>query len=187
VTTEKEAAILDATLNLIAERGFHDTPMSLIAKEADVSAGIIYHYFENKDALIRALYRRVKIRFVRALSAGVSEDMPLREQFRQMMINALRFFLREPKSALFIQQFTTSPYYDPDLEAEFHQYYAALLARLERAQRDQVIKDLPDQVFYTFSIEVASALAQKHAAGIITLSDDLIEQVADMCWEALRR
>lgn len=185
--TEKEAAILEATLNLIAERGFHDTPMSLIAKEAGVSAGIIYHYFANKDALIRALYRTVKIKFAHALTAGINEEMPLREQFRQMMIAVLRFSLREPKSALFMQQFATSPYYDAELEAQFHQEYTTLYQSIARARSEQVIKDLPDQVFYTFSIEIASALAQKHAAGLITMTDELIEQVADMCWDAIRR
>lgn len=187
MTTEKEVAILEATLNLIAERGFHDTPMSLIAKEAGVSAGIIYHYFENKDALIHALYRSVKLAFARAVSEGVTDEMPLRAQFRQMMINVLRYCLREPKAALFMQQFTTSPFYDAELEAEYHQYYAALFQSIDRAKHEQVIKDLPDEVFYAFSLEIASSLAQKHAAGVLTLTDDLIEQVADMCWDAIRR
>jgi len=37
--SDKRTAILDATLALISERGFHNTPMSLIAKTAGVSTG----------------------------------------------------------------------------------------------------------------------------------------------------
>ena len=55
--SDKRAAILQTTLDLISDRGFHNTPMSLIAKEAGVSAGTIYHYFAGKDELIFELYR----------------------------------------------------------------------------------------------------------------------------------
>ena len=46
---DKRTAILQATLRLISENGFHGTAMSKVAKEAGVSAGIIYHYFDSKD------------------------------------------------------------------------------------------------------------------------------------------
>ncbi len=67
---EKREAILQAALELIAERGFHDTPMSLIARRSGASAGTIYHHFADKDDLIHALYRHVKTIFNRALVAG---------------------------------------------------------------------------------------------------------------------
>jgi TetR/AcrR family transcriptional regulator, repressor of fatR-cypB operon len=37
---DKREAILQAMLELVAERGFHDAPMSLVAKRANTSAGI---------------------------------------------------------------------------------------------------------------------------------------------------
>ena len=57
---DKRTAILQATFDLVAERGFHQTPMSLVAKRSGVSAGIIYHYFDNKEDLIRQLYWHIK-------------------------------------------------------------------------------------------------------------------------------
>ncbi|MCK5033837.1 MAG: helix-turn-helix transcriptional regulator, partial [Calditrichia bacterium] len=53
--SEKREAILKATLNLLVERGFHDTPTSLIAKEAGVATGTLFHHFKNKEELINAL------------------------------------------------------------------------------------------------------------------------------------
>ena len=52
---DKRRAILDATLRLVSKNGFHGTAMSKLAREAGVSAGIIYHYFEGKDHLIDEL------------------------------------------------------------------------------------------------------------------------------------
>ena len=39
---------MEAARSLIAERGFHQTAMADIAKEAKVSVGAIYRAFENK-------------------------------------------------------------------------------------------------------------------------------------------
>lgn len=44
--------ILDAALKLFAERGFHNTSISQITKEAGVSKGLLYNYFQKKEELI---------------------------------------------------------------------------------------------------------------------------------------
>ena len=71
---DKRTAILEATLRLISQYGFHGTAMSKVAKEAGVSAGIIYHYFASKDALIDELYRTLKRRSSQAMLAGFDAD-----------------------------------------------------------------------------------------------------------------
>ena len=47
-SNEKRIALLNATLSLVINKGFHDAPMSKIAKLAEVSPATIYIYFENK-------------------------------------------------------------------------------------------------------------------------------------------
>ena len=56
----KRKAILKSTLELIKDNGFHGTPISLIAKNAGVASGTIYHYFPSKDAIIMASARSDK-------------------------------------------------------------------------------------------------------------------------------
>ena len=55
----KRDAILDAMLDVVVERGFHEAPMSIIAERSNTSAGLIYHHFASKEAIIRALYERI--------------------------------------------------------------------------------------------------------------------------------
>ena len=55
---DKYANLLQATLTLVNNRGFHDTPMSKIAKLAGISPATIYLYFENKEALFAAIVLR---------------------------------------------------------------------------------------------------------------------------------
>lgn len=51
----RKSSIMITALRLFAEKGFHGTTISNIAKEAGVSKGLLYNYFENKDDLIRAI------------------------------------------------------------------------------------------------------------------------------------
>ena len=55
---EKHQKILSAALELFANRGFHGTAVPDVAKLAGVGAGTIYRYFENKEALVNAVYHR---------------------------------------------------------------------------------------------------------------------------------
>jgi len=50
--------ILDAAEDLVAEKGFDDTPISEIVRRAGSSVGAFYTRFEDKDALLHALYDR---------------------------------------------------------------------------------------------------------------------------------
>ena len=50
--------ILSAAAKLFGENGFHGSSMAELAKRAGMSVGHIYHYFENKDAIIEALVDR---------------------------------------------------------------------------------------------------------------------------------
>ena len=50
--------ILNAALDLLADRGYEKTTMRAIAEKADVSLGNAYHYFKSKEHLIQAFYHR---------------------------------------------------------------------------------------------------------------------------------
>src|ERR1035437_2229461 len=101
---DKREVILQATLELLATNGFQHTPMSLIVKHSGASAGIIYHYFTSKDELIRALYRRVKAEFSRAILSSDMQRLPLGERFLQLWIAAFHFYTTHPNETAFLEQ-----------------------------------------------------------------------------------
>jgi TetR/AcrR family transcriptional repressor of uid operon len=57
---DRRSQILDAALVCFAKRGFHQTSMHDISAEAGISVGLIYRYFENKEAVISAMADRHK-------------------------------------------------------------------------------------------------------------------------------
>lgn len=50
--------LLKAAVRVFASNGYHAASMSLIAKTAKVSKGLIYHYFDTKEDLLIALVEK---------------------------------------------------------------------------------------------------------------------------------
>ncbi|CAL92860.1 TetR/AcrR family transcriptional regulator [Azoarcus olearius] len=51
----RRAQILDAAVACFRAHGFHGASIAQISKAAGMSAGHIYHYFDNKEAIIAAI------------------------------------------------------------------------------------------------------------------------------------
>ncbi len=55
IRQDKRRLIMDAALELFANEGFHATSISKITKKAGISKGLMYSYFESKDALLMSI------------------------------------------------------------------------------------------------------------------------------------
>lgn len=52
---DRSTQILNAAIICMREKGFHNASIKNVAKCANISTGLIYRYYKNKDALIEAL------------------------------------------------------------------------------------------------------------------------------------
>ena len=55
VSAERTEQIVEAAIAVFSRLGFHKARMDDIAREAGVSKGTLYWYFESKDAITKAL------------------------------------------------------------------------------------------------------------------------------------
>lgn len=55
---DRRNQVLDAATDCFCSQGFHGASIASISKSAGMSAGHIYHYFENKEAIIAAIVDR---------------------------------------------------------------------------------------------------------------------------------
>jgi AcrR family transcriptional regulator len=72
--------ILDAAQATFIENGFHAATMATIARRAGMSAGLIYRYFENKDAIVLAIIGR-ELQRRRASIAAKADKKDIAEGF----------------------------------------------------------------------------------------------------------
>ena len=58
IREESRERILDAALTLFARHGYVSTTVRMLAAEAGISQGLLYNYFDDKHALLRAIFER---------------------------------------------------------------------------------------------------------------------------------
>lgn len=182
----KKQAILDATLRLIYKNGFHGTSMSMVSKEAGVSAGIIYHYFKNKDELIQELYRNIHRQFAKITIEQIDNSKPLVLQLRNVCEATFRYSFKNPLNINFLQQFMMSPYYAMEIELEVREELNIVEELLERGIKEMVLKDFPLEVIAIFIADAAGFLARKQCISLVNVDDDMLQKIIDTTWEAIK-
>ncbi len=86
--------IVATARTLFASQGFHQTPMSELANEAEVSVGQIYRFFTGKSELIRAIIREdasIRIAEMTAVKAKLEAgEISIEQALIQVCLQALQ-------------------------------------------------------------------------------------------------
>lgn len=188
---DKREEIVRAALELIAEHGFHGAPMAMIAAKANVGAGTIYRYFENKDVLITELYGDIEKQIMTALQEGDSLEKPFRERFLHLGTGLLHHFISNPLNFRYIEQFHNSPY-GVDFRRDKILGSAASGCNVfrdlfEEGITQQILKDLPLVILFALFFGPVLAVARDHILGFVQLDEILINQTIEACWDGVRR
>lgn len=74
---DRRTQILDAAMRVFAQKGFSRATNRDVAREAGITTGLIYYYFENKEALLQAvLEARSPIQIVTQVTPEMLEQPP---------------------------------------------------------------------------------------------------------------
>ncbi|WP_375387109.1 TetR/AcrR family transcriptional regulator [uncultured Amnibacterium sp.] len=90
------AGLLAAATRVFGERGLGASTAS-IAKEAGVSTGTLFVYFESKSVLVNALYVELKTEMARVATDGLPIDAGPREQLRHMWDRWIEWSTTQPE------------------------------------------------------------------------------------------
>ena len=96
-TQDKRAAILQAATKIFSERGFWNTPTSLISKKAGVADGTLFLYFKTKDTLINALYLEIKMELAEVLMAQFSDKKNNKEKIHHIWNQYIHWSIKNPE------------------------------------------------------------------------------------------
>lgn len=92
--------ILTAALRCFVEHGFHAAGMAGIAEAAGMSPGLIYRYFESKDAIVLGIVQR-QLEEKRALIRGLHT----REQFAEDLLRMFESWCLRETSTMSVALF----------------------------------------------------------------------------------
>ena len=185
--TDRREAILEAALELFAERGFHGTAVPLVAERARVGAGTIYRYFASKEQLVNVLYKRWKTAIAHAIVTDFPTEAPAREQFHVLWRRAVAFAVEHPMAFKFLELHHHSPYLDEQSRAAEAGITATALALLMRTEEQQVTKAVDAGLL--MAIVWGSLVGTIKAAweGRLKLTEETLAAAEQCVWEAIRR
>lgn len=182
---DKKTVILEATLELLGEHGFHGTPISLIAERADVGAGTIYRYFENKEKLINELFTEIKRRVIRAMLKDYREEGTYKERFKHLWKNLVNYCIEHSLEFHFVEQYRYAPFMKNATREETFIILAPIMQFFIEAKRAREMKDLPLYTIISLLYGPIVSLAKLHLDSNQTLTPERIEQAAEACWDAV--
>jgi len=93
---ERRRQILDAAVRTFAQKGYHACRVSDIAEEAGVAYGLVYHYFESKEAVLESIFRDTWGMMLEAIKAVEDTERSPREQLRKTAAIVLRTWRHDP-------------------------------------------------------------------------------------------
>jgi len=139
-TEEKRRQILDAAVRVFARTGYHDSRVGDIAKDAGVAYGLVYHYFESKDAVLEAVFREAWGRLLEALNNIERSPHTAPEQLRLVTKIVLRTWRDDPDLVrLLVREITRSPHLQREID-EIAEAFAALERIVSRGQDEGTIR-----------------------------------------------
>lgn len=183
---KKRTALLKATLQLVNNNGFHDAPMSKIAKLAEVSPATIYIYFENKQDLINKLYLEVKKSFSNYAFKNYSEDTSVEKGFEHIWYNIADFKLNQIDEAQFLSQCDNTPLIDDAIRQEGIKHLQPLLNLWERGQQESIIKPISPYVLYAFTIYPLAFLMINQQHHFCKLDAKNLKDAYQAAWDSIK-
>jgi AcrR family transcriptional regulator len=177
--------ILDAALELFAERGYHGTSVPSVMERAGVGGGSLYRLFESKEALVNAVYRDAKSRLERALRDGLRDDSPPRELFAEMWARLAAFARAEPLRFRFLELQDHAPYLDGESrQLELAVLAPILLACMDFQRRGVFRGDVDAPTIMAFVWGAFVGLVKAERLGYVKIAPAAFDAARDACWRA---
>ncbi len=135
IRVESRKKILDAAFVLFAQQGFNNTSIAQIAREAGISKGLIYNYFEKKEDLMKAIvlegFEQGHEFFQEMMKAPAGK-----ERLRLMIEMTFDFLVEKPQFNRLMGQISLQLDQFPELEQFVKAKYVSLLPLMTQFLRE---------------------------------------------------
>ncbi|OUM84694.1 MAG: transcriptional regulator [Bacillus thermozeamaize] len=144
----RQEQVIEATSRCIVEKGLADMSMKDIAREANVSTGIIYHYFKNKeDLLLQVIKRAFQKSHEQVMETVETLSSPV-EKLERHLENILAVPKENPDFFVVLLNYLGEAKHHPELQAIVAKFFRNLRFYVEQYLQEGVEQGLfaPEQV-----------------------------------------
>jgi AcrR family transcriptional regulator len=186
IETAKRSALIEASIQVIANCGFHGASVSLIAGHAGVAAGTVYVHFESKEHLVLETYKELERRCLAAVLKDYPSQGTIRQRFFHLGNSLIRHLIRFPEEFLFGDQFLSSPFrksvsphYLPEMELR------GILQVFREGAEKELFKAMPPAMLLALACGPLIQVVRADTAGYLYLDDERVSKTVEACWEAV--
>jgi AcrR family transcriptional regulator len=97
---DARARVLDAAVDLFAERGYDGTSVTQVISRAGVAKGGFYHHFASKEALLYEVYGDLISRQLANMDAILADSLPPAEMLRALIADLVETTAASARPAL---------------------------------------------------------------------------------------
>ena len=190
----KKEDILNAAVQLFAERGFSATSTAAIARKADVAEGLIFHHFKNKEKILLHVLDDMMTIYLK----GFKNSFNKANTGLDAIENIIRFHFRlgkeKSKEVLVLIRDFPLDFMKADSPAarkvknSFNQNLKILRKCIQKGQEDGSIRELPieETAFIVWGMMHGVGHLKFKMIGVINVPD-LSSEVVDFCRRSLRK
>jgi TetR/AcrR family transcriptional regulator, fatty acid metabolism regulator protein len=96
----KEKGILDASIKIFAQLGYHRAKMTSIAEQAGIATGSVYLYFKNKEAILLTIFEQLWVGLTDNLRSTVKQtDIDPSKKLDIVIDHFFDIFIKNPSLA----------------------------------------------------------------------------------------
>lgn len=169
LTEEKLAEILEVGISEFAACGPQRASMSAIAQKAGISVGVLYKYYENKDAFFLACLRR-SLNVLREVLQDLTDSRDTLLHYAEKLIRAVQRHSREHADYVRLYQEIAcggardyAPLLAREIEGLTAGLYAEFIARAKRS--GDVRSDMDPRLFAFFFDNLLTTLQFSYCGG----------------------
>lgn len=182
----KKQLIYDAVLKISNDGGLSSTPMSKIAKEADIAAGTIYRYFENKDQLLSELYTNITDELIKVIDSNYDKSSSSEDNINIIWKAILTFYLNNPLQIKFMQEYKASFNSSVDVIARSNDIFSLFTKVVHQAANEGVVKKISCAAMSSFIMGPISELFNYNASGIVEVNETIINESFEILWDGIK-
>jgi TetR/AcrR family fatty acid metabolism transcriptional regulator len=186
---EKPQHIIDAAIRVFARKGYFNSRVSDIAREAGIAAGTIYLYFDTKEDILITLFREKMAEFVSALWRAIADERDAVAKVRRLVHLHFQMLEQDPDLAAVVQVELRQgqKFFRGPATQEMAAYFALIASVLEegvaagRFRRDLAVKIAAKMMFGAMDQMATSWVLGKRGYRLV----DTAPAVADLLLQGI--
>lgn len=187
----KREAIIQATIDQIAEKGMAEAPTVTIAKRAGTAELTLFRLFGSKANLLHEAYEETRKRFFDVCLPLGSGNQDIEDRLRNLLKLGIAYYREHPEELAFVVRYGFSPAGERHLpenrenvEGDLSNF--PLVAMLVQGQQQGIFRELPMSVLIGLIVYPIIMLIRGEHNSNTRHSDQVLDQVIEACIRAVK-